>query len=138
MARLIETVTPDYEYVIFDLPPLAMAVDVSRSTAVIEDYLLVIGSGAVQPEHINCALASLAPVRSKLVGYVLNDVDLKEARWLPSVEIDLIHRRSLPYSPFSLRRKAAAWLASWRAFPSVFYNRVLNLAHAQRSAPDDH
>jgi Mrp family chromosome partitioning ATPase/capsular polysaccharide biosynthesis protein len=136
MGRLIETVAPDYEYLLFDLPPLAMAADVGRSTAVIEDYLLVIGSGAVQPEHINCALSSLALVRSKLIGYVLNNVDLDAARWLPSVEIDLIRQRSLLNTPFSVRRKAADWLASCRALPRACYRALANFAHARRKSPD--
>ncbi len=117
MARLIEAVTPDYDYVIFDLPPLASAADISLSTAVIGDYLLVVRSGAVEAEHIDCALASLAAVRTKLIGYVLNGVDLENARWLPSVEIDLIRRRSLLNTPFSVRRVAAEWVKSCRALP---------------------
>ncbi|HEX2842513.1 AAA family ATPase [Hyphomicrobium sp.] len=124
MTRLVEAVAPDYDYVIFDLPPLSSAADVGLSTAVIGDYLLVVGSGSVEAEHIDCALASLPAVRAKLIGYVLNNVDLRQARWLPSVEIDLIRRRSLLNTPFSVRRAVTSWARACRSLPRKLVEKV--------------
>lgn len=124
MTRLIEAVVPDYDYVIFDLPPLSSAADVGLSTGAIGDYLLVVGSGAVEAEHIDCALASLPAVRGKLIGYVLNNIDLRKTRWLPSVEIDLIRRRSLLNTPFSVRRTVASWVKTCCSLPRKLVEKV--------------
>lgn len=94
MKRLLEAVSEKYDYVLFDLPPLNMAGDVTDAMKSIERVLLVVGSGQIRDEYIECALASIPPLRSKLVGYVINNVDMDAARWLPSVELDLIRRRS--------------------------------------------
>lgn len=94
MKRLLEAISEKYDYILFDLPPLNMAGDVSDAMKTIDQVLLVIGSGQIRDEYIDCALASVPPLRSKLIGYVINNVDLDAARWLPSVELDLIRRRS--------------------------------------------
>lgn len=67
-----------------------MSAEVRRATSAIDEFLLVAGWGGVRPEHVGAALANLGPVRDKLIGFVLNGVDMEAARWMPSIELDLI------------------------------------------------
>lgn len=114
LAMFLEAVESDYDYVIFDLPPLTVASDICRS-AVIEDYLLVVGWAGVRPEHVDCALAHLAPLRGKLIGFVLSNVDVDQAQWYPSVELDLVCQRGGKGLFHSLLHSAGALLAAPRA-----------------------
>lgn len=114
VACFLEAVEADYEYAIFDLPPLTVASDICRS-ALIEDYLLVVRWGAVRPEHVECALAHLAPLRGKLIGFLLSNVDVEKARWYPSVELDLVCQRGGHGLLSALLHSARASLAAPRA-----------------------
>lgn len=87
---LLQSLHSQFDYIIVDLPPLAMPADARGSAAVLDDYLMVVGWGAVHHQNLKVALTKLAPVRNKLIGFVLNDVDLGEAGWLPSAEFDFL------------------------------------------------
>ncbi len=87
--ELLESLLSRFDFIVVDLPPLATSAG-ARGALVLDDYLLVVKWGAVQHEHVRVALTKLAAVRHKLIGFVLNEVNLAEARKLPSTELNFL------------------------------------------------
>jgi succinoglycan biosynthesis transport protein ExoP len=74
---LFEGLRQNYDYVIVDLPPLAPIVDVRATTHLVDSYLLVVQWGATSTSIIRHALARAPQVYERVVGAVLNKVNLK-------------------------------------------------------------
>jgi len=73
-GRLGET----YDYVIVDLPPIIPVVDVRATTDMVDAYVFVIEWGKTKIDVAEHALNSVHGVYDKLVGVVLNKVDVKK------------------------------------------------------------
>ncbi|PTM41489.1 Wzz/FepE/Etk N-terminal domain-containing protein [Bosea sp. 124] len=93
MPNLIAGARETYDYVIFDLPPLTMPGDIRAATKFIDGILLVVGWGNVSVEHMQVGLSMAHPVHSKLIGCILNKIDMGSMRWIPSRELDFIRLR---------------------------------------------
>jgi capsular exopolysaccharide synthesis family protein len=65
-----------YDYVIVDLAPLVAALDVRAAAHVVDSYVLVVEWGATKMDAVKYALRNVPGVREKLVGAVLNKVDM--------------------------------------------------------------
>ena len=68
-----------YDLVIIDLPALSSAVDARLAGPVLDAYLLVIAWGNTEPALVQDALRQSGQVGSKLLGTVLNKVDIRKA-----------------------------------------------------------
>jgi len=66
-----------YDYVIVDLPPLAPVVDVRATSTLIDSYVLVLEWGRTKIDVVRHALGSARGIREKIVGAVLNKVDMR-------------------------------------------------------------
>jgi succinoglycan biosynthesis transport protein ExoP len=66
-----------YDLVIIDLPPLACAADARLAARVLDAFLLVIAWGETEAPVIQEALRQSGQVGSKIVGTVLNKVDMR-------------------------------------------------------------
>jgi succinoglycan biosynthesis transport protein ExoP len=75
--RLFEELRHSYDYVIVDLPPLAPIVDVRATTHLVDAYLLVVQWGGTSTSIVRHALARAPQVYARVVGAVLNKVNLK-------------------------------------------------------------
>jgi succinoglycan biosynthesis transport protein ExoP len=64
--------------VIVDLPPIIPIVDVGATTHMIDAYVFVIQWGKTKIDVAEHALKSVSGVYDKLVGVVLNKVDVKK------------------------------------------------------------
>jgi polysaccharide biosynthesis transport protein len=69
-----------YDYVVVDLPPLAPVVDVRATTASIDAYFFVVEWGRTSIATAQRALGSAESVHEKVLGVVLNKVDLAAMR----------------------------------------------------------
>ena len=73
---LFQTLQIEYDHVIVDLPPLACASDVRASTRFIDAYVLVVEWGRTKVDAVQYALRHAPEVGGKIVGAVLNKVDM--------------------------------------------------------------
>jgi polysaccharide biosynthesis transport protein len=65
-----------YDFVIVDLPPLAPVVDVRSTTHLIDSYIFVVEWGATKIDVITHALRRSQVIQERLLGTVLNKVDI--------------------------------------------------------------
>ena len=80
LKRLFERLRNSYDYVIVDLPPLAPLADVRATTHLMDSYLLVVEWGGTSTAIVQHALSRAPRVYERVVGTVLNKVDMKALR----------------------------------------------------------
>jgi len=76
MKKLFENLRNDFDYIIVDLSPLVPVVDVRSSLSFVDSYVLVVKWGATSIDTVQRALHSARAVYDKIVGVVLNKVDI--------------------------------------------------------------
>ena len=69
-----------YDYVIFDLPPLAPVVDVRATARLVDAYVLVVEWGRTKIPLIERALREAPGVHKNMLGVVLNKADMDSVR----------------------------------------------------------
>lgn len=67
-----------YDYVIIDTPPLGNVIDAAIIGQVVDAAILVIGSGDISRKFAQMTLEQLKKTNCKILGAVLNKVDMKE------------------------------------------------------------
>ncbi|BAZ08389.1 capsular exopolysaccharide family protein [Calothrix sp. NIES-4071] len=77
MASLISTFAQDYDYVIFDTPPLAGTADAAILGKMVDGVLLVARPGVVNSASAKAAKSLLERSSSNVLGIVANAVNLK-------------------------------------------------------------
>src|SRR5262249_14486951 len=77
MKKLFEKLRLGYDYVIVDLPPLAPLVDVLATPRLVDSYFLVVEWGRTYTTVVQHALSRAPRVYEKILGAVLNKVDMK-------------------------------------------------------------
>lgn len=76
MQELLARARDEFDTVIIDLPPLVPVVDARASAYLIDGFVLVVEWGKTSSDALRRALRNSRPVSQKLVGSVLNKVDL--------------------------------------------------------------
>jgi succinoglycan biosynthesis transport protein ExoP len=74
---LFEALRLKYDYVIVDLPPLVPLGDVRATSPLIDSYVLVLEWGRTKVDVVQHTLGSSRGVREKIIGAVLNKVDMR-------------------------------------------------------------
>ncbi|WP_172592115.1 polysaccharide biosynthesis tyrosine autokinase [Subtercola boreus] len=77
MARLLQTVIADYDFVIVDTPPLLPASDALTLTHMTDGALVVSLYNSTTRQRLTDALAALSGVRARTIGIVLNQTKPK-------------------------------------------------------------
>ena len=77
MKSILTDAAAAYDVVIIDSPPTVAIADVSILAQVVDGVILVVGSGEVSREYALEAKEQLKMVEAKIIGVVLNKVDLK-------------------------------------------------------------
>lgn len=77
MASLITRFSQDYDYVVFDTPPLAGMADAAVLGKMVDGILLVVRPGVVDSISANAAKEFLAQSSQTVLGMVINGVDVK-------------------------------------------------------------
>jgi polysaccharide biosynthesis transport protein len=78
--QLLEKLRQEYDYIVLDLPPLAPVVDVRAGSAIVDGFVLVIQWGKTPIPTVQRTLKSAQTVQYKLLGAILNNVDLRTMR----------------------------------------------------------
>jgi len=78
MRRFIENARETFEYIVVDLPPLGPVVDAKAFAPLADGFVLVTEWGRTPRAMVQSLLNSEPYVANKIVGVVLNKVDLKK------------------------------------------------------------
>lgn len=76
LKGLIDKLRDSYDYIIVDLPPLAPVVDTRMTIGSIDSYVYVIEWGRTNVDVVQHSLSSAREIYDRLLGVVLNKVDL--------------------------------------------------------------
>lgn len=74
MAKLIEEVREQFDYVIIDTPPLLPVTDAALIAKMTNGALMVTGAGLVRRDQFLQSLSNLSSVNARVLGVVLNKV----------------------------------------------------------------
>lgn len=77
MARFLAQVATDYDYVIFDLPPLGPVVDVRAAAKYFDAFVFLVEWGRTSRDVVTTTLRRDAAIYQKTLGVILNKVDDK-------------------------------------------------------------
>ncbi|CAI2933473.1 polysaccharide biosynthesis tyrosine autokinase [Aminobacter niigataensis] len=78
MRRFIDDAKATFDYIIVDLPPLGPVVDAKAFAPLADGFVLVAEWGATPRPLVRSALNAEPQIASKILGLVLNKVDLKK------------------------------------------------------------
>jgi succinoglycan biosynthesis transport protein ExoP len=84
MDRLVRDVSDAFDYIIFDLPPLAPVVDARAMSSKLDTYLFVIEWGKTARNVIKKTLIANSSVAAKCAGAILNKVDTERMKFYQS------------------------------------------------------
>jgi polysaccharide biosynthesis transport protein len=79
MEALIKDAMNDYNFVLVDSPPLLNVTDGRIVATVVEGAVLVVKGGVTSREHVQRAQGCVADLGARVIGVVLNSVDLRQA-----------------------------------------------------------
>ncbi|RAZ91249.1 chain-length determining protein [Mesorhizobium hawassense] len=78
MRRFIENAKETFEYIIVDLPPLGPVVDAKAFAPLVDGFVMVTEWGRTPRNMVRSMLESEPYIANKVIGAVLNKVDLKK------------------------------------------------------------
>jgi succinoglycan biosynthesis transport protein ExoP len=81
MDRVIREVSDAFDYIIFDLPPLAPVVDARAMSSKLDAYLFVVEWGGTARNVVRKTLVANAAVAAKCAGVILNKVDTNKMKF---------------------------------------------------------
>ncbi len=80
MKALVKQLEADYDYVVFDSPPVGLLSDASILGTITDGVILVITQNETRTEDIKRAINRVEHVGGKIIGAVLNKVDITTKR----------------------------------------------------------
>jgi capsular exopolysaccharide synthesis family protein len=84
MQALLEHLDGQYDAVVFDAPPLNVVTDAAVLGARTDGVVVVVRAGVTDRAAVRYAFDQLTAVRARVLGCVLNDVDVKRERYYGS------------------------------------------------------
>lgn len=72
MRQLIETVAPEYDYVIIDSPPILSVADAGLTSPLVDGALLVVDASSTRRSQLSQAVTSFETAGGQIIGVVLN------------------------------------------------------------------
>ncbi len=94
MHTLLKATKRDYDYVICDLAPLASGAEARAAVQYLGGVVLVAGWGQVEAEHLRVGVTQAGLLRDKLLGTVLNRVNVAALRRAGSPASAFLYRAS--------------------------------------------
>lgn len=79
MSALIEQAKREYDIVLLDASPVLAATDASVVSTLVDAVVLVVSAGTTRVADVERAVEMLESVGGKLLGFVLNNLDLQKA-----------------------------------------------------------
>ena len=77
MNHLIEYAKGIYNIIFIDFPPICNVVDAGVAANLVTGYIIAIRSGETDRRAVKAAVEQMKQMNAKIVGFVLNDVNLK-------------------------------------------------------------
>ena len=81
MAALIAAAREAYDYVLIDSPPVYTVTDASLLASMVDGVLLVVKTASTKLEMVQEAKAQLEKVSAKIIGVIMNQVDIKGSNY---------------------------------------------------------
>jgi capsular exopolysaccharide synthesis family protein len=81
MQALLEHLDGEYDAVIFDAPPLNVVTDAAILGSRADGVIVVVRAGITDRGALRYALSQLEAVRARVLGCLLNDVDVRRERY---------------------------------------------------------
>ncbi len=80
LQALLESSDQSFEYIVIDLPPIGPTVSARSMVSAIDAFIFVVEWGATSRGAVRAVLAKEQPIRDKLLGIILNKVDMKKVK----------------------------------------------------------
>lgn len=80
MSATLDKLKQDVDYIVIDFPPMAPVVDVMASTHIVDGYVYVLDWASSNRDLVANTLQNAPKVYNKVLGCLLNKVDLKALR----------------------------------------------------------
>jgi succinoglycan biosynthesis transport protein ExoP len=80
MEQLLKAARSHYDYVVLDFAPMLPVVDVRAAAHLVDGFVLVTGWAQTPMDAVTEAVSLSSAVRTRLLGAVLNKVDMKQMR----------------------------------------------------------
>jgi succinoglycan biosynthesis transport protein ExoP len=93
MERVFQRLRERYDRIVLDLSPVAPIVDVRGTGKLVDSYLLVIEWGRTKSDVVERAIAEMPAFQHKLIGAVLNKVDIRMMTRYGRAEGDYYYNR---------------------------------------------
>jgi len=81
MRGFVEQCEGLFDYIIYDSPPIASISDASVLASMVSHVILIVRADGIDRNHIARAKEQLETVRAKILGVVLNDVNIEKHRY---------------------------------------------------------
>jgi len=81
LSFVLDHIKHSFDFVIIDTPPVLPASDALLISAHTDGILIVIKAGSVNKKHIQNAISQIEATRTKILGLVLNRVDVRRERY---------------------------------------------------------
>ena len=76
MEKILETMKAQYDIILFDTPPVMAVTDAPIISTKVDGMLMVVKSYSTDKNVLERALINLENINARIVGFVLNDIDL--------------------------------------------------------------
>jgi succinoglycan biosynthesis transport protein ExoP len=93
MERVFKQLRERYDRIVLDLSPVAPIVDVRGTGKLVDSYLLVIEWGRTKSDVVERAIGEMPAFQHKLIGAILNKVDIKMMTRYGRAEGDYYYNR---------------------------------------------
>ena len=90
---LLKTGDRSLEYIVVDLPPIGPVVNARGMAPAIDAFILVVEWGTTSRGAVRAALAKEQSIRSKLLGVILNKVDMTKLKFYEHFDFDGYYRQ---------------------------------------------
>ncbi|MBS7297471.1 MAG: CpsD/CapB family tyrosine-protein kinase [Eubacteriales bacterium] len=74
MKQLIEKLSNEYDYVLFDTPPVTVVTDAAALSPLVDGVIIIIRQNYTDHESLTMAVNLLNIARTKILGFFVNDV----------------------------------------------------------------
>jgi len=81
MGRLLDSLKEDYNYIILDTPPVNMVTDAAVLSPKSDGVLFVVRANQSERGAVAHAVEQLEYVKAKIIGFVLNGVDMENSNY---------------------------------------------------------
>ena len=80
LQAFLENSDQSFEYIVIDLPPIGPAVNARAMASAIDAFIFVVEWGTTSRGAVRAVLAKEQSIRDKLLGIILNKVDMKKIK----------------------------------------------------------